>query len=250
MSWSDGVLTAARTDTNVTTNLAVTASFAVDTVASQPPEIIGADLAEKIGVLRTYTYQFTAKGSQPMVWSLDAAPTGMTIDAVTGVVSWTPAASQLGLSYLVVRVSNAAGIDRAVQALWVADLDAPTAPVLGVSDVSRTRVTLNWTPATDNIRVAYYKVYEYVLRDGRWRWREIEEKQRDLSEVIEDLRPDTTHIYAVTAVDYAGNESAAEQPGGGQDAQIASTAPPERVSGPRRRLAAAPAGCSHGSRHV
>ncbi len=31
MSWSDGLLTAARTDTNVTANLAVTASFAVDT---------------------------------------------------------------------------------------------------------------------------------------------------------------------------------------------------------------------------
>ncbi len=31
MSWSDGVLTAARTDLNVTANLAVTASFAVDT---------------------------------------------------------------------------------------------------------------------------------------------------------------------------------------------------------------------------
>ncbi len=31
MSWSDGVLTAARTDTNVTTNLAVTATFAADT---------------------------------------------------------------------------------------------------------------------------------------------------------------------------------------------------------------------------
>ncbi len=31
VSWSDGVLTAARTDTNVTANLAVTATFAVDT---------------------------------------------------------------------------------------------------------------------------------------------------------------------------------------------------------------------------
>ncbi len=31
VSWSDGLLTAARTDTNVTTNLAVTATFAADT---------------------------------------------------------------------------------------------------------------------------------------------------------------------------------------------------------------------------
>ena len=31
VSWSDGVLTAARTDTNVTANITVTANFAINT---------------------------------------------------------------------------------------------------------------------------------------------------------------------------------------------------------------------------
>ena len=40
-SWSDGVLTASRTDSNVHANLNVTASFAIDTTTNAPPVITG-----------------------------------------------------------------------------------------------------------------------------------------------------------------------------------------------------------------
>ena len=56
-----------------------------------------------------YTYDVEAQdanASEVITFSLDLAPTGMTIDAVTGVISWIPAVGQAGAHAVAVRVTD------------------------------------------------------------------------------------------------------------------------------------------------
>ena len=57
---------------------------------------------------RTYQYQLTARDpdGDPVMWSLDVAPAGMSIDPLRGTLRWTPAADQTGSHPVVVRVQD------------------------------------------------------------------------------------------------------------------------------------------------
>ena len=55
-----------------------------------------------------YQYQFHAQDadSDPLLFGLDQAPAGMTLDPDTGLLAWTPAADQLGTHTITVTVSD------------------------------------------------------------------------------------------------------------------------------------------------
>ncbi len=57
---------------------------------------------------RTYHYQLAARDpdGDPVIWSLDSAPAGMSIDPARGTIRWTPAADQTGPQQVVVRVQD------------------------------------------------------------------------------------------------------------------------------------------------
>ncbi len=79
------------------------------------------------------------------------------------------------------------------------DTEAPSAPTGLVADaVSSSQINLNWTPSTDNVAVAGYKMY----RDGV---RIAFSPTNSYSDA--DLEPSTTYSYRVSAYDAAGNES-------------------------------------------
>jgi YD repeat-containing protein len=61
---------------------------------------------------KTYSYQLTGKDSDndTLFWSLDNAPTGMVIDAQTGIVKWNPTSTQLGTHTIAVRLTDAYGL--------------------------------------------------------------------------------------------------------------------------------------------
>jgi parallel beta-helix repeat protein len=63
-----------------------------------------------------------------LIFSLTTSPTGMTIDAATGTIYWTPAYNQIGNNPVVVRVTDAGGLyDTAAFAIAVLNVnDAPT----------------------------------------------------------------------------------------------------------------------------
>jgi RHS repeat-associated protein len=86
-----------------TVTVATTATNSPPAIVSTPP------LAATVG--RQYTY--SAQGSDPngdaLVWSLTTAPAGMAVDAVHGVVAWTPTADQIGTQTVVLAVQDAAG---------------------------------------------------------------------------------------------------------------------------------------------
>ena len=80
------------------------------------------------------------------------------------------------------------------------DTEKPTTPATVRAQVSGTNVILTWTRATDNVRVAGYRVYRngVLIRDTA---------RRTFTD--EGLAVSTEYSYHITAYDGAGNESGA-----------------------------------------
>lgn len=62
-----------------------------------------------VGLLSTYPVRATDRDGDALVYSLDTSPDGMTIDAVTGLVQWTPEATQLGVHDVIILVDDGLG---------------------------------------------------------------------------------------------------------------------------------------------
>ncbi len=96
-------------------------------------------------------------------YSLVSGPQGMTIDSVSGKVSWSPVAGPTGTFSAKVRGTNSEGsgdlsFNFTVYAA-ATDLLAPTATgITLVSKLTTTGATIAWTAATDNVAVTGYKV--------------------------------------------------------------------------------------------
>jgi len=74
-------------------------------VSNNPPIITSnANTGAIVGAAYTYDVDATDEDGDVLTYSLDAAPTGMTIVATTGVISWTPAAA--GTFSVIVSVSD------------------------------------------------------------------------------------------------------------------------------------------------
>jgi RHS repeat-associated protein len=97
----DGQGDSATQDFTVT--VTTMAAIAPPVVTSSPP------LTGVVG--RAYAYNAVATDVQgeTLVWGLDAAPAGMSIDAAQGTIRWTPAANQVGPQAVTVHVDDAQG---------------------------------------------------------------------------------------------------------------------------------------------
>ena len=88
--------------------LSYTQSFAI-TVANveDQPSITSTKMTNAIQDL-PYRYDIVAKDPDvdPLTYSLDTAPAGMTIDAASGLIQWTPDNSQIGDHVVIVRVED------------------------------------------------------------------------------------------------------------------------------------------------
>ena len=87
-------------------------SNAFTVLVNDPPAITSVP-ALRATAGRTYTYIVTVADAYPAQdrheFSLLAAPEGMTIDAATGLVSWTPTGSQTGFTDVAVSVADGSG---------------------------------------------------------------------------------------------------------------------------------------------
>ncbi|MFN0052048.1 MAG: putative Ig domain-containing protein [Planctomycetales bacterium] len=86
-----------------TLTIAVRGAGGPPAFTSNPPTVAA--------VGKTYVYPVLATDldEDPLLFSLSAAPAGMTIDAVTGVVQWTPTGGQVGSHRVIIRVADGAG---------------------------------------------------------------------------------------------------------------------------------------------
>jgi len=62
-----------------------------------------------VGVTYTYALAVGAAAGDSLTYSLPVFPAGMTIDPISGIISWTPSGAQLGPQEVEVRVANARG---------------------------------------------------------------------------------------------------------------------------------------------
>jgi RHS repeat-associated protein len=78
--------------------------------ANETPQIVS--LPVVVGTLDSpYAYDLKALDldGDPLIWSLTTAPRGMSINALSGAVRWTPASDQVGLADVAVLVTDAQG---------------------------------------------------------------------------------------------------------------------------------------------
>ena len=61
-------------------------------------------------ILYAYNPQGFDQDQNTFGWSLDTAPAGMSINATTGSIRWTPTISQAGLQNVVLRLTDSTGL--------------------------------------------------------------------------------------------------------------------------------------------
>jgi len=88
-------------------------SFVIEVTATgsnEPPRIVSTPV---VTAVKDTPYAYDLRGldpdGDPLVWSLDAAPRGMSIHELLGTIRWTPAADQVGPADVVVLVTDAQG---------------------------------------------------------------------------------------------------------------------------------------------
>jgi hypothetical protein len=101
-------------------------------VSPTPPTITSSPVTSGY-VNEPYSYQAQATGTAPITWSLTTSPAGMTVNASTGLVSWTPTAS--GSYPVALKAQN--GVGSTTQSYTVTVAAAPpAATVLAAGDIA------------------------------------------------------------------------------------------------------------------
>ncbi|TWU41350.1 putative deoxyribonuclease RhsB [Novipirellula aureliae] len=112
---------------------AATQAFAINVAAGTanlPPQITSdAPRFGSVGTEFIYTLSATDPESTTITYSLGRGPTGMTVDAATGVVSWTPATDQAG-KHVVTLIATDAGGASAIESFEFDVLAQNSAPVI------------------------------------------------------------------------------------------------------------------------
>jgi parallel beta-helix repeat protein len=120
-----------------------TQSFAIDVEESinNPPVIISIPVTTGIkGEIYEYDVEATDADSDTLTYSLTAFPEGMVVDSSTGVISWTPSATQVGSHDVTVEVDDGRyGIDAQNFTIDIAEA-ANNAPVITSAPVTDGRL--------------------------------------------------------------------------------------------------------------
>jgi subtilisin family serine protease len=98
-----------------------------------------------------YAYQMvaTSSGGGPLVYSLQSAPSGMSIAASTGMISWVPAHAQIGANAVLASVADASA--RATLQSFAVTVVKANAPPLAAADNYTTAVSARLTIAAPGV---------------------------------------------------------------------------------------------------
>ncbi len=169
-------------------------------------------------------YKVSGSGQPAPTFSLISPPDGMTIDAVTGVVSWTNVNAAPGNYTQTVRASNVEGssdltFDYTVYPAGT-DLLSPTANqnfLSTATNITRTSATISWAASTDNVGVVGYRIFVVTpllvcgTRTGCPSLPTIPPfattTGTGTSVTISGLSRNTSYSFWIQAVDAAGNTS-------------------------------------------
>ena len=158
---------------------------------------------------QAYSYQLTASGKPTPTFSLVTGPTGMTVDASTGLVSWTPTVAQFGTQAVTLRASSNEGAVNQDFTITVA-APPPSAPTgLVASNITETGLTLSWDPSTAVLGSISYVVSDRTGPCTRSGCRITAVAQGSATTAnIAGLTAGSAHSFFVTAFSSAGSASA------------------------------------------
>jgi RHS repeat-associated protein len=126
----------------------VSQTFSVNVVTQltdQPPAIVTTPpLAATVGRQYTYNAQATDPDNDPLMWSFDKAPPGMSVDRQLGTIRWTPTADEVGAQTAVLRVNDGQG-GFAVQNIPVIVRSVDVPPVITSTPPTEAAVGLAYT---------------------------------------------------------------------------------------------------------
>ncbi|PTX59712.1 putative secreted protein (Por secretion system target) [Kordia periserrulae] len=132
-----------------------------------------------------------------------SAPAGLAINPSTGEID---TANSTPGDYVVTYSAGTCGYFSSSQTISIVtdisqDTEPPTAPSgLSAFNTTETTTDLMWTTSTDNVDIVGYNIYQ----NGTLR----ETIPQVTNYVVENLTPNTSYAFKLTALDSAGNESA------------------------------------------
>jgi hypothetical protein len=151
--------------------------------------------------------QFTDSNATPRTYTLVAAPGGVTVDPVNGLVSWTPGYADVGCATITVRATNEFGYRDLTVKLPVYF----TGPVQAVGYVrtGTSSATAFWTPPVDTSRIAGYNVRQTWSINGHTysRTYRVDSPTATSLDGIYLVTGPVVHKVTVTAFDALGNLS-------------------------------------------
>ena len=157
-------------------------------------------------------YVIRDTGNPKATLTVLSGPAGVTVDSVTGIVSWVPTANDIGTHTITIRGTNAVGSADFTFTVEVHPAGTDVIRPSSISDLTATTITHNgaaitWTSASDNVGVVGQRVYgrvagtttSFIIADV---------PATDATYTITSLDPNTQYLLWVSAYDAAGNEGA------------------------------------------
>ncbi len=163
---------------------------------------------------QVYNYQVFSTGNPQPTYALISAPSGMTIDPNTGLISWTASATQVGSYSVSVQASNYAGSTSQTYTLSV----VPPPPTgLAAAGASTSSIALSWNEVYDPTGVTYAVTEQKWVSDGggkgshggHYVYISIASGLTTNSYTVGGLTTGSSHTYYVVAVDNATGISTA-----------------------------------------
>jgi hypothetical protein len=191
-------------------------SAAVEVRTLQPPTVYHPIYRSDEGLFaivgEPFTYNIDAIGNPAPQFSLIAGPAGMSVDANSGVVSWTPAAGDEGVVTVTVRATNSQGSADHTFSVQVypagTDLLPPSVVrTLVASNITADGCTLTWEAAIDNVGVVGYLILAQRLGRGNSLFIAGNSAGPGTTHTITTLKPGTGYRLWVAPYDAAGNRA-------------------------------------------
>jgi Putative Ig domain/Galactose oxidase, central domain/Fibronectin type III domain/Kelch motif len=186
-------------------------------VVGEPMMVIAATtpLTSSVGA----NFSVKANGWPTPTFSVASAPAGLTVDATTGLLAWTPASEVPGAYSVTIRASNSEGVSDLTFVINVfaagSDLLIPTiVPTYQtLTNVTSSSASFTWIPATDNKAVTGYNIYSQTPPTNCFRGGGCSGGQvikagvagPDASFTITGLTPNTSYAIWFEPFDAAGN---------------------------------------------
>src|SRR6516162_1543764 len=154
-----------------------------------------------------YQYQVLSTANPQATYSLTTAPSGMTINSSTGLISWKPSASQLGSFSGTVQASNSAGQTSQSYAGTVGNPSPTTPGGFGVIATGGDSVLLSWNASTDPSGGLRYGAYQVTAGPHHTTVYTLLGTTTNTSITLTHLTPGVSYLLTVKATDGAGRNS-------------------------------------------